>query len=279
MKLHLKNLVFALLVLGSAMSPAAFAQGAASTGVIFENVRIFDGTVDRLSGPSNVLTVGNVIKAISGAPIPDPPGVTVTRIQGGGRTLMPGLIDNHWHTMFASPSMAELIAGDLGYLTLLAVPQAEATLMRGFTTVRDLGGPSFALKRAIDEGLVVGPRIYPSGAMITITGGHGDFRSAHELPRRLGGPLTIAEAAQRQPARRFAGRGAHAHSRAVAAGCLADQADRRRRCGLAAQPAGRVHLHRRRVAGRSAGRRQLGHLRRCPRLHVRRRSSARSQPA
>ena len=65
--------------------------------------------------------------------------------------------------------------------------------MRGFTTVRDLGGPSFALKRAIDEGLVVGPRIYPSGAMITITGGHGDFRSAHELPRRLGGPLTIAE--------------------------------------------------------------------------------------
>ena len=65
--------------------------------------------------------------------------------------------------------------------------------MRGFTTVRDLGGPSFALKRAIDEGLVVGPRIYPSGAMITITGGHGDFRSAHELPRRLGAPLTIVE--------------------------------------------------------------------------------------
>ena len=161
MKPHLKNLVFALLALGSAMSPAAFAQGAASTGVIFENVRIFDGTVDRLSGPSNVLTVGNVIKAISGAPIPDPPGVAVTRIQGGGRTLMPGLIDNHWHTMFASPSMAQMIEGDLGYLTLLAVPQAEATLMRGFTTVRDLGGPSFALKRAIDDGLVVGPESIP----------------------------------------------------------------------------------------------------------------------
>jgi len=65
--------------------------------------------------------------------------------------------------------------------------------MRGFTTVRDLGGPSFALKRGIDEGIVVGPRIDPSGAMITITGGHGDFRSPHELPRRLGAPLTIAE--------------------------------------------------------------------------------------
>ena len=65
--------------------------------------------------------------------------------------------------------------------------------MRGFTSVRDLGGPSFGLKRAIDEGLVVGPRIYPSGAMITITGGHGDFRSPSELPRRLGGPLSRME--------------------------------------------------------------------------------------
>ena len=55
--------------------------------------------------------------------------------------------------------------------------------MRGFTTVRDMGGPAFALKRAIDEGLVAGPRIYPSGAMITITGGHGDFRQLSDLPQ------------------------------------------------------------------------------------------------
>jgi imidazolonepropionase-like amidohydrolase len=66
--------------------------------------------------------------------------------------------------------------------------------MRGFTTVRDLGGPSFALKRAIDEGLVTGPRIYPSGAMITITGGHGDFRAPHELPRQIGVPPPIGGA-------------------------------------------------------------------------------------
>ncbi len=93
MKLQLQHLCFALLLVVGAISPAVFAQGAASSGVLFENVRIFDGTVDRLSGPSNVLTVGNVIKTISGAPITDPPGVTVTRIRGGGRTLMPGLID------------------------------------------------------------------------------------------------------------------------------------------------------------------------------------------
>ena len=75
----------------------------------------------------------------------------------------------------------------------MAGVQAEAALMRGFTTVRDMGGPSFGLKHAIDEGLVRGPRIYPSGAIITITGGHGDFRRPSELPRQLGGPLSRME--------------------------------------------------------------------------------------
>jgi imidazolonepropionase-like amidohydrolase len=75
----------------------------------------------------------------------------------------------------------------------LAARQAEATLMRGFTTVRDLGGPVFGLKRAIDEGVVRGPRIYPSGAFISQTSGHGDFRFSFELPRQPGGPLSHSE--------------------------------------------------------------------------------------
>jgi imidazolonepropionase-like amidohydrolase len=75
----------------------------------------------------------------------------------------------------------------------LATRQAEATLMRGFTTVRDLGGPVFGLKRAIDEGTIKGPRIYPSGAMISQTSGHGDFRFPFELPRATGGPLSQSE--------------------------------------------------------------------------------------
>ena len=181
------------LVVGCVWASVTLAQDRPTGGVLFENVRIFDGTTDRLSGPSNVLVVGNVINAISTASIADPAGVTVQRIRGGGRTLMPGLIDNHWHTMLARPSPSQSIDGDPGYLNLLAGVEAEATLMRGFTTVRDLGGPSFGLKRAIDEGLVVGPRVYPSGAVITITGGHGDFRSPSELPRRLGGPLSRME--------------------------------------------------------------------------------------
>ena len=71
-----------------------------------------------------------------------------------------------------------MLGSDVGYINLLAGAEATATLMRGFTTVRDLGGPAFGLKRAIDEGLLPGPRIYPSGAVITVTSGHGDFRQS-----------------------------------------------------------------------------------------------------
>jgi imidazolonepropionase-like amidohydrolase len=86
-----------------------------------------------------------------------------------------------------------LLSSGIGYSTLLAGAEATATLMRGFTTIRDLGGPSFDLKRAIDEGLLPGPRIYPSGAVITITSGHGDFRQLSDLPRTIGGMLARVE--------------------------------------------------------------------------------------
>ena len=179
-------------LLAGALMLLCAAAAAQAPATLLQNVRIFDGKSASLSAPSQVLVRGGLIERISSAPIAPPPGATV--IDGQGRTLMPGLIDNHWHTMFAAPSMGQLLEGDLGYITLLAVAEARATLMRGFTTVRDLGGPSFALKRAIDEDRVVGPRIYPSGAMITITGGHGDFRAPHELPRQIGAPPPIGGA-------------------------------------------------------------------------------------
>ena len=105
---------------------------------------------------------------------------------------MPGLIDNHWHAMLARTTPAQAF-GDVGFNNLVAGDEATDTLMRGFTTVRDVGGPVFGLKRAIDEGIVKGPRIYPSGAMITITSGHGDFRQLTDLPRTIGGMLTRME--------------------------------------------------------------------------------------
>ena len=111
---------------------------------------------------------------------------TTTIIAGDGRTLMPGLIDAHWHTMLIRLTPLQALNSGVGYQNLLAADEARQTLFRGFTTVRDMGGPSFDLKRAVDEGVVWGPRIYPSGAMISITSGHGDFRSPTELPRPLG---------------------------------------------------------------------------------------------
>jgi imidazolonepropionase-like amidohydrolase len=153
---------------------------------LFMNVRVFDGTSDHLSEPRNVLVRGNLIERISAQPIPTDRSANTVLIDGGGRTLMPGLIDDHWHAMLVRPSPVAALTDDIGFTNLVAGAEATDTLMRGFTTIRDMGGPSFGLKRAIDEGVVAGPRIYPSGAMITTTGGHADFRQLYELPRQLG---------------------------------------------------------------------------------------------
>jgi imidazolonepropionase-like amidohydrolase len=173
----------------------AFAQpqSVEPSTILFENVRIFDGKSDTLSGAMNLLVRGNTIAKISKDPIPTDLSANTKVIAGGGRTLMPGLIDMHWHAMLVRPTPADLLAGDIGHLNLTAGAEAADTLMRGFTTVRDLGGPSFGLKRAIDEGVVPGPGIYPSGAIITTTGGHGDFRQPFEVPRILGAPQSRGE--------------------------------------------------------------------------------------
>ncbi|MFK4873851.1 amidohydrolase family protein [Novosphingobium sp. ZW T3_23] len=174
----------ALLSVGSPSGVAQVAPAAEPGTVLIRNVRVFDGRRAALSGISNVLVRGNLIERISTGALAGTTGTQV--IDGGGRTLMPGLIDAHWHAMFVRPTPVQLLTNDVGYTTIQAGVEATATLMRGFTTVRDMGGPAFSLKRSIDEGLVDGPRIYPSGAMITITSGHGDFRQLSELPRRPG---------------------------------------------------------------------------------------------
>jgi len=183
----------AVAALAAVPSQNVRAQGApqANGSTLFQNVRIFDGRSSSLSAPANVLVKGNVIERISPAAIDAEPGTAV--IAGGGRTLMPGLIDAHWHSMLIRPNPTQAINDDVGYNNLLAADEAADTLMRGFTTVRDVGGPVFGLKRAIDEGIVNGPRIYPSGAIITVTSGHGDFRQLSDLPRTIGGPHTRME--------------------------------------------------------------------------------------
>jgi imidazolonepropionase-like amidohydrolase len=163
------------------------------TTTLFQNVRVFDGKSGTVSAASNVLIKGNIIASVSTADIAVDPKASPTIIAGGGRVLMPGLIEAHWHAMMVAPTFATALTADMGYINLVAGREAEATLMRGFTTVRDLGGPTFGLKRAIDEGITAGPRIYPSGAFISQTAGHGDFRQLSDIPRTQNTPLSYAE--------------------------------------------------------------------------------------
>lgn len=171
-----------------------FAAPVSGGATLFQNVRIFDGQSATLSAPANVLVKDGIIARISASPIAIDANAKVRTIAAAGRVLMPGLIDAHWHAIMASTPQMVLMTADPNYLQLVAARQAQATLMRGFTTVRDLGGPVFGLKRAIDEGVTIGPRIYPSGAFISQTSGHGDFRFSFEVPRVPGGQLSRSEA-------------------------------------------------------------------------------------
>lgn len=154
---------------------------AESAPVLLTNLRLFDGRSSTLRDGLSVLVRQGRIQSVASGKPPLPEGAQV--IDCGGRVLMPGLIDMHWHATLAAVPIQVMLAGDIAYAHLAASAEARNTLMRGFTTIRDAGGPAFALKQAIDEGLIAGPRIYPSGAMITTTGGHGDFRASSELPR------------------------------------------------------------------------------------------------
>jgi imidazolonepropionase-like amidohydrolase len=153
------------------------------------NVNVFDSIAGRVEGPFDVTVDAGTITWVA----PAGGDESGSRIDGTGKTLMPGLIDAHWHTAFTTiPAMVATI-GEVGYVFAQAVVSARDTLLRGFTTVRDLGGPSFGIKQAIDQGSILGPRIYPSGAFISQTGGHGDFRMPNETPRGIAGHLSYSE--------------------------------------------------------------------------------------
>ncbi|RLA32516.1 MAG: amidohydrolase family protein [Gammaproteobacteria bacterium] len=140
---------------------------------LITNVHIFDGLHDKRIENADVLIEGNLIKTVSTKPI-TADGATV--IEGGGRTLMPGLIDGHAHVMLNGnfgPMERDMDVYDLGIRSTIVM---ERFLMDGFTAVRDMGGPAFALQRNIESGVIIGPRVFPSGSFISQTSGHGDFR-------------------------------------------------------------------------------------------------------
>ena len=166
----------------------SFSQSEAPSQIVLKNVRVFDGTSDKLTGSTEVLVEGNKIKSV-GPTAGKSASQNATVIDGGGRVLMPGLADTHVHLAFGSNSQMQTFTGDLGYNFIYQTKDAEDFLMRGVTVVRDMGGNVFGLKRAIDEGMVSGPRIYASGATLSQTAGHGDFRFSNQNNASFGGDI------------------------------------------------------------------------------------------
>lgn len=156
----------------------------AQTSFLITNVDIFDGHSERLLRKHHVLVEGDRIARVSSKPLPVNRRVVV--IDGAGKTLMPGMIDVHTHL-----AITTALADIHGNITpeenaIRATVIARGFLEDGFTTVRDAGGNTFPLKHAIDEGLIPGPRIYPSGAFLSQTSGHGDFRTPAEAHPHTG---------------------------------------------------------------------------------------------
>ena len=206
------------LALVSLMGQPAFAQDIPSEVTLFKNVNVFDGTSDMLLEGHDVLVVRNMIEKVakdipsSGSYTLDaktgglrkletPPTldyhasnvvmvyeeektvkkeVKVNIIDGGGRTLMPGMIEAHGHVTYSSPLAAMILSHDPTEQAIRSARRAQDYLMAGFTTVRDMGGNSVGVQKALDAGMFPGPRIYSSGPSISQTTGHGDFRTAND---------------------------------------------------------------------------------------------------
>ncbi len=158
--------------------------------VLFENVDVFDSKNATLIEGAHVLVEGNLVSEVSKEPI-EPDGALV--LDGEGRTLIPGLIDGHNHITLVENPFSLAYNLHWGYTGALVTREAERMLMRGFTTLRDAGGPCYGIAKAIDEGLVPGPRIFCSGHFIGQTSGHFDFRLYNEVHHRQRGDRSLFE--------------------------------------------------------------------------------------
>ncbi len=159
-------------------SNALFAEETSNV-TLFTNVNVFDGVNEKLIQNANVVVTGNLITEVSTEPLAVAGGKV---IDGGGRTMIPGLIDAHWHTTYCCTAQSTVITGDILEIAIRGALGSEETLLRGFTTVRDVGGNPFSTKKLIDAGELIGPRIFPSGPPITQTGGHLDYRPYQAVP-------------------------------------------------------------------------------------------------
>ncbi|NME68057.1 metal-dependent hydrolase family protein [Flammeovirga aprica] len=163
----------------------------AQNDILIKNVDVFDGKNEKLQKGVDVLIHGNKVQKISKNIHAD----SVEVINGEGKTLIPGLIDAHWHTTYAYTPATVLLMnqGDMPEVAIRSMKGAEQTLMRGFTTVRDPGGNPFAIKKLIDSGEYPGHRILPSGPFMSQTTGHADHYCILDEPRKSVGDMSYWE--------------------------------------------------------------------------------------
>jgi imidazolonepropionase-like amidohydrolase len=189
----LSKLILATCSLMIMLSINVSAQEAkAEKQILIKNVSIFNGNSGKLITGKDVVVEGNKIKSIVSSGGNESKYDEV--IDGKGGYLTPGLIDCHAHAVMGGDENT-FINGDQNYVQLFAAMEMEDMLLRGVTTIRDAGGNTFALKKAIDDGIVDGPRIYPSGAILSQYSGHVDFRTPNptDLPKEWGGQISSGE--------------------------------------------------------------------------------------
>ena len=181
----MKKIALTIALMAFIVCISVFAQAAEKSApslILISNVNIFDGKTEKLHKNMHVLVKDNLIETVSNEPLAVIQTENVTMIDGGGRTLIPGLIDAHWHTYYANIPVSTLATGDMSEVAIKGFVGAEQTLMRGFTTVRDIGGNPFAVKKLTDTGEYPGPRMFISGPPMCQTGGHFDFGGKNDVP-------------------------------------------------------------------------------------------------
>lgn len=195
---------------------------------LLRNARIFDGTNDGLSEPMSILIENDRILQIDPS---DSNEAVDHSVDIEGRTVMPGLIDAHFHAYASDIDFVKLEKLPPTYLAQRGRHLLEDALRRGFTTVRDVGGGDYGLWRASEEGWIQGPRLFYCGRAFSQSGGHGDIRSPHEDESLCGcaGRGILAERvdgvdAIRKAARESLRKGAH-HLKIFVSGGIASPSD------------------------------------------------------
>ena len=140
--------------------------------ILLRNVRLVDGTADQ-PRPVELLIDGGTVRELSDGAVASA-GAEV--VDGGGRVVMPGLIDCHVHVIAGTADLALNALLPDSLVAARAAVIMRGMLHRGFTTVRDVGGADWGLKQAQAEGAIEGPRLVISGKALSQTGGHTDSR-------------------------------------------------------------------------------------------------------